>query len=114
VNVIWTPEAQLDRADIWEHIATDNPHAAAKMDELFSDAASHLRHGHANAEFIHIVLPCYVLNAIRRAADRTAAKGAKPRRNRARQCVGKHLHRFPPRRLDALGTRSLCFLAHIL
>ena len=42
MNVIWTPEAQLDRADIWEHIATDNPQAAAKMDELFSDAASHL------------------------------------------------------------------------
>ncbi len=41
MKVIWTPEAQLDRADIWEHIATDNPHAAAKMDELFSDAASH-------------------------------------------------------------------------
>jgi addiction module RelE/StbE family toxin len=42
VKVIWTPEAQLDRADIWEQIATDNPHAAANMDELFSDAASRL------------------------------------------------------------------------
>lgn len=42
MKVIWTPEAQLDRADIWEHIATDNPHAASKMDELFSDAASRL------------------------------------------------------------------------
>lgn len=42
MKVIWTPEAQLDRADIWEYIATDNPRAASKMDELFSEAASRL------------------------------------------------------------------------
>ena len=42
MKVIWTPEAQQDRADVWRHIATDNPRAAARMDELFSDAAARL------------------------------------------------------------------------
>jgi toxin ParE1/3/4 len=42
VRVIWTPEAQQDRADIWDYIAADNPRAAANMDELFSDAAARL------------------------------------------------------------------------
>lgn len=42
MRVIWTPEAEQDRADVWDYIATDNPHAAARMDELFSDAAARL------------------------------------------------------------------------
>lgn len=42
MRVVWTPEAQQDRADIWDYIAADNPAAAARMDELFSDAASRL------------------------------------------------------------------------
>jgi len=42
VRVIWTPEAEQDRIDIWEYIAADNPHAAAQMDELFSAAATRL------------------------------------------------------------------------
>lgn len=42
MRVIWTPEAQQDRADVWDYIAADNPHAAARMDELFSDAAARL------------------------------------------------------------------------
>lgn len=42
MRVIWTPEAQQDRADVWDTIAADNPHAAARMDELFSDAAARL------------------------------------------------------------------------
>jgi len=42
VRLIWTPEALLDRGDIWDYIATDNPLAAARMDELFSDAAARL------------------------------------------------------------------------
>jgi len=42
VTLIWTPEALQDRFDIWDYIATDNPHAAARMDELFSDAANRL------------------------------------------------------------------------
>ena len=42
MRVIWTPEAQQDRADVWDDIAADNPRAAARMDELFSDAAAKL------------------------------------------------------------------------
>ena len=40
--LIWTPEAEQDRADIWDHIAADNPSAAVRMDGLFSDAAARL------------------------------------------------------------------------
>jgi len=42
VRVVWTPEAQQDRADVWDYIAADNPQAAARMDELFSDAVARL------------------------------------------------------------------------
>ncbi len=40
--VIWTPEAEQDRADIWDYIAADNPGAAVRMDERFSEAAARL------------------------------------------------------------------------
>lgn len=40
--VVWTPEAEQDRADIWDYIAADNPGAAVRMDELFSEAAARL------------------------------------------------------------------------
>jgi toxin ParE1/3/4 len=42
VRVIWTPEAEQDRADIWDYIASDNLRAAAQMDLVFSDAAARL------------------------------------------------------------------------
>ena len=42
MKVLWTPEAEQDRDDIWLHIAADNPRAAGRMDELFSDAAARL------------------------------------------------------------------------
>ena len=42
MKVIWTPEAQKDREDIWEFIAKENPFAATMMDELFSEAAARL------------------------------------------------------------------------
>jgi toxin ParE1/3/4 len=42
LRVIWTPQAQQDRADIWDYISTDNPRAAARIDELFSQAAARL------------------------------------------------------------------------
>jgi addiction module RelE/StbE family toxin len=42
VLVIWTPEAEQDRADIWEYIEADNPDAAVRMDMLFSNAAARL------------------------------------------------------------------------
>jgi plasmid stabilization system protein ParE len=42
VRVVWSPEAEQDRDDIWHYIAADNPQAAANMDELFGDAAAKL------------------------------------------------------------------------
>ena len=42
MRVLWTPEAQQDRADIWDYIAADDPRAAVRMDALFSDAAARL------------------------------------------------------------------------
>lgn len=42
MTVVWTPEAEQDRADSWDYIAADNPVAAVRMDELFSDAAARL------------------------------------------------------------------------
>ncbi|RWM47631.1 type II toxin-antitoxin system RelE/ParE family toxin [Mesorhizobium sp.] len=42
MRVVWTPEAEQDRADIWDYIAADNAAAAARMDQLFSDAAARL------------------------------------------------------------------------
>jgi len=42
VRVIWTAQALEDRFDIWDYIAADNPLAAARMDGLFSEAASRL------------------------------------------------------------------------
>jgi len=40
--VHWTPAALQDRTDIFDHIAADNPRAAVRMDQLFSDAAASL------------------------------------------------------------------------
>ncbi|MDP2430890.1 MAG: type II toxin-antitoxin system RelE/ParE family toxin [Pseudomonadota bacterium] len=42
MNVVWTPEARQDRADVWNHIAADNPRAAVRLDALFSAAAARL------------------------------------------------------------------------
>ena len=42
MRVIWAPEAEQDRAEVWDYIAADNPLAAARMDELFSIAAVRL------------------------------------------------------------------------
>ena len=42
MNVIWTPEAERDRVEIWDVIAADKPSAAVRMDELFSAAAVRL------------------------------------------------------------------------
>ncbi|MFL9872993.1 type II toxin-antitoxin system RelE/ParE family toxin [Paraburkholderia megapolitana] len=44
MRVVWTPEAEQDRDDVWEYIAADNPAAVARMDELFSDAAAQLEY----------------------------------------------------------------------
>ena len=42
MKILWTPEAQQDRADVWDYIAAKNPQAAARLDELFSDATAQL------------------------------------------------------------------------
>jgi toxin ParE1/3/4 len=42
VKVVWTPEARQDRADIWDYIAAQNPEAAVRMDQLFSDSVANL------------------------------------------------------------------------
>jgi toxin ParE1/3/4 len=42
VKVRWTAVARLDRADIVDYIAIDNPRAALKIDEVFSEAAGKL------------------------------------------------------------------------
>lgn len=42
MRVVWTPEAEQDRDDVWDYIATDNVAAAARMDALFSDVVTQL------------------------------------------------------------------------
>ena len=42
MRVVWTPEAQQDRADVWDYIADNNARATARMDVLFSDATARL------------------------------------------------------------------------
>ncbi len=42
MKVRWSVQAEQDRRAIWDHIATENPQAAARLDELFADAAASL------------------------------------------------------------------------
>ena len=42
MKIIWTPQAEQDRDDIWEYIASENPIAAVRIDELFSEATATL------------------------------------------------------------------------
>ena len=42
MRVAWTPEALQDRLAIWDYIVAENPQAAARMDERFSEAAAKL------------------------------------------------------------------------
>ncbi len=37
--VRWTPEAEQDRSDIMDYISADDPLAAIRMDDLFSETA---------------------------------------------------------------------------
>lgn len=43
MKVVWTAQAERDRIDVWEYIAADDPIAAVRMDELFSESAARLR-----------------------------------------------------------------------
>lgn len=40
--LFWTPESIQDREDIYDFIEADNPAAALRLDELFSEKALHL------------------------------------------------------------------------
>ncbi len=42
MKVRWTAAARQDRLEIIAYIHADNPRAAARMDQLFSDAAARL------------------------------------------------------------------------
>ena len=42
MRVLWTPEAEQDRVDIWDYIVADNPSAAARMDQPFSEVSAAL------------------------------------------------------------------------
>jgi addiction module RelE/StbE family toxin len=42
VKVLWTRDAEQDRADIWDYLEASDPDAALRIDRLFSDAAARL------------------------------------------------------------------------
>jgi addiction module RelE/StbE family toxin len=39
---VWTPEAISDRLAIWDYLEERNPHAAARVDALFSESVDRL------------------------------------------------------------------------
>ena len=43
MKLLWTPEAEQDRDSIWEFIAASSPAAAARMDQLFTEAIQRLQ-----------------------------------------------------------------------
>jgi toxin ParE1/3/4 len=42
VKVAWTPEAEQDRAAIWDYLHVRNADAAVRIDRLFGDAVAQL------------------------------------------------------------------------
>lgn len=42
MKIVWTPEAERDRAAIWDYLEAHDPAAAARMDRVFSDAVARL------------------------------------------------------------------------
>lgn len=38
MRIVWTPQAEQDRFEIWAYIEQRNPDAAARMDQHFSDS----------------------------------------------------------------------------
>ena len=42
MNIVWTPEAERDRAAIFDYLAVRDPAAAVRMDGLFSQAVAQL------------------------------------------------------------------------
>ncbi|MBV4476627.1 MULTISPECIES: type II toxin-antitoxin system RelE/ParE family toxin [Pseudomonas] len=51
MRIIWTQAAAKERAQIWDHLYTLNPRAAAEMDKRFSDAVSRLSHNPKTGQF---------------------------------------------------------------
>ncbi|MFV3331800.1 type II toxin-antitoxin system RelE/ParE family toxin [Pseudomonas sp. NY15437] len=43
MKAFWTRDAQQDRFDIWDYLASENPDAAARMDILFSATVAKLK-----------------------------------------------------------------------
>lgn len=42
MRIVWTPEAEQDRAAIWDYLEARNPDAALRIDSLFNDAVAGL------------------------------------------------------------------------
>lgn len=42
MKILWTPEAEQDRAAIWDYLEARDPDAALRMDRLFSKAVAGL------------------------------------------------------------------------
>ena len=42
MKIVWTPEAERDRAAIWNYLEARNPAAALRIDRLFSEAVARL------------------------------------------------------------------------
>lgn len=42
MKIVWTPEAEQDRAAIWDYLVARDPTAALRIDQLFSDAIAKL------------------------------------------------------------------------
>jgi toxin ParE1/3/4 len=42
VKIVWTPQAQRDRAAIWDYLAARDSAAAVRMDRLFGQAVAQL------------------------------------------------------------------------
>lgn len=42
MKIVWTPEAEQDRAAIWDYLEERDPDAALRIDQLFSDAVAQL------------------------------------------------------------------------
>ena len=43
MKILWTPEAELDRLAIFQHIASDNIDAAIAIDQLLAKAVTRLK-----------------------------------------------------------------------
>lgn len=42
MKVVWTSDAEADRRAIWDYLQARDPHAALRLDRLFSEAAERL------------------------------------------------------------------------